>query len=252
MRTSQLLRSLRGVVCCRFWVRRTSAGPRPWADWGIPGELPHPDRPWLFLQWSHGTSPPAARRPRRPRPAPTPPHDPPDRPRCCRPAATRTCPTRWLAEAVGSYADTAPIEVAEHLSPYVMAHSPVPGRRCHADPATGTTPSPPRPSPTPPTRRPGWTGLDDLADVAHLAARRPPTPGRARRSRPRPRVRSRQRHPSGARRRPWWMTHRSPGRRGRRGPARSTRAWTRRTTPTPPDRPDPPRRRDPPWPARPG
>jgi hypothetical protein len=35
-------------------------------------------------------------------------------------------PAGLVAEAVGSYADTAPIEVAEHLSPYVMAHSAVP------------------------------------------------------------------------------------------------------------------------------
>jgi hypothetical protein len=35
-------------------------------------------------------------------------------------------PDSLVAEAVGSYADTAPIEVAEHLSPYVMAHSPIP------------------------------------------------------------------------------------------------------------------------------
>lgn len=35
-------------------------------------------------------------------------------------------PDSLVAEAVGSYADTAPIEVAEHLSTYVMANSPVP------------------------------------------------------------------------------------------------------------------------------
>jgi hypothetical protein len=35
-------------------------------------------------------------------------------------------PEGLVAEAVVSYADTAPIEVAEHLAPYVMAHSPVP------------------------------------------------------------------------------------------------------------------------------
>jgi hypothetical protein len=35
-------------------------------------------------------------------------------------------PAGLVAEAVGSYADNAPIEVAEHLSPYVMAHSAVP------------------------------------------------------------------------------------------------------------------------------
>jgi hypothetical protein len=35
-------------------------------------------------------------------------------------------PVELVAEAVGSFADTSPIEVAEHLSPYVMANSPVP------------------------------------------------------------------------------------------------------------------------------
>ncbi len=35
-------------------------------------------------------------------------------------------PDGLVAEAVVNYADTAPIEVAEHLQPYVMAHSPVP------------------------------------------------------------------------------------------------------------------------------
>jgi hypothetical protein len=36
-------------------------------------------------------------------------------------------PDALVAEAVVSYADTAPIEVAEHLSTFVRAHSPVPG-----------------------------------------------------------------------------------------------------------------------------
>jgi hypothetical protein len=35
-------------------------------------------------------------------------------------------PDGLVAEAVVNYADTAPIEVAQHLAPYVMAHSPVP------------------------------------------------------------------------------------------------------------------------------
>jgi hypothetical protein len=35
-------------------------------------------------------------------------------------------PGGLVAEAVGNYADTAPIEVAQHLAPYVMAHSAVP------------------------------------------------------------------------------------------------------------------------------
>jgi hypothetical protein len=34
-------------------------------------------------------------------------------------------PDGLVAEAVVSYADTAPVEVAEHLAPYVMAHSAV-------------------------------------------------------------------------------------------------------------------------------
>jgi hypothetical protein len=36
-------------------------------------------------------------------------------------------PGHLVAEAIGNYADTAPVEVAEHLSPYVMTHSAVPG-----------------------------------------------------------------------------------------------------------------------------
>ncbi len=35
-------------------------------------------------------------------------------------------PADLVAEAVVSYADTAPVEVAEHLAPYVTAHSAVP------------------------------------------------------------------------------------------------------------------------------
>ena len=35
-------------------------------------------------------------------------------------------PDDLVAEAIVSYADTAPAEVAEHLAPFVMAHSPVP------------------------------------------------------------------------------------------------------------------------------
>jgi hypothetical protein len=35
-------------------------------------------------------------------------------------------PEGLLAEAIVSYADTAPVEVAEHLAPFVVAHSPVP------------------------------------------------------------------------------------------------------------------------------
>src|SRR5690606_18249994 len=35
-------------------------------------------------------------------------------------------PDGLVAEAVVNYADTAPMEVAEHLAPFVRAHSPVP------------------------------------------------------------------------------------------------------------------------------
>lgn len=46
-------------------------------------------------------------------------------------------PDELVAEAVVNFADTAPIEVAEHLSEYVMAHSPVPS----GDPAAEVDPS---------------------------------------------------------------------------------------------------------------
>jgi hypothetical protein len=35
-------------------------------------------------------------------------------------------PEQLVSEAIVNYADTAPAEVAEHLAPFVMAHSPVP------------------------------------------------------------------------------------------------------------------------------
>ena len=44
-------------------------------------------------------------------------------------------PDGLVAEAVVSYADTAPIEVAEHLAPFVMANSPVPLAHADADTA---------------------------------------------------------------------------------------------------------------------
>src|SRR5688500_714446 len=44
-------------------------------------------------------------------------------------------PDALVAEAVTSYADTAPLEVAEHLSPYVMANSAVPGVGGEVDPS---------------------------------------------------------------------------------------------------------------------
>src|ERR687890_805827 len=45
-------------------------------------------------------------------------------------------PDDLVAEAVVSFADTAPAEVAEHLAPYVMTHSAV-----GADPVAGDEPS---------------------------------------------------------------------------------------------------------------
>jgi hypothetical protein len=45
-------------------------------------------------------------------------------------------PDTLVAEAVTSYADTAPVEVAEHLSRYVMANSAVPGVGTEVDPSS--------------------------------------------------------------------------------------------------------------------
>src|SRR5688572_14405018 len=45
-------------------------------------------------------------------------------------------PDTLVAEAVTSYADTAPVEVAEHLSQYVMANSAVPGLGTEIDPSS--------------------------------------------------------------------------------------------------------------------
>jgi hypothetical protein len=44
-------------------------------------------------------------------------------------------PSDLVAEAVVSYADTAPPEVAEHLAPYVLEHSSVPREQMGAEPA---------------------------------------------------------------------------------------------------------------------
>jgi hypothetical protein len=74
-------------------------------------------------------------------------------------------PDHLVAEAVVSYADTAPVEVAEHLAPYVTAHSAV-----GADPVAGDEPPA------------GWLELlgtapdvagDEPADIDDLA----PAPG---------------------------------------------------------------------------
>lgn len=73
-------------------------------------------------------------------------------------------PDDLVAEAVVSYADTAPVEVAEHLAPYVTAHSVV-----GADPEAGDEPAA------------GWLDLlgtapdvagDDAADLDGLAPER--------------------------------------------------------------------------------
>ena len=42
-------------------------------------------------------------------------------------------PEQLVAEAVVSYADTAPVEVAEALAPYVSGHGPVPVPEAHGD-----------------------------------------------------------------------------------------------------------------------
>src|SRR5215218_5765290 len=42
-------------------------------------------------------------------------------------------PDGLVAEAVVNFADTAPLAVAEHLAPFVMAHSPVPQRAPELD-----------------------------------------------------------------------------------------------------------------------
>jgi hypothetical protein len=72
-------------------------------------------------------------------------------------------PDHLVAEAVVSYADTAPAEVAEHLAPYVMTHSAV-----GTDPVAGDEPPA------------GWLDLlgsapagdlDDLDDLAPVSER---------------------------------------------------------------------------------
>jgi hypothetical protein len=49
-------------------------------------------------------------------------------------------PSQLVGEAIVNYADTAPPEIAEHLAPFVMAHSPIPvedGPTAGADPTDG-------------------------------------------------------------------------------------------------------------------
>jgi hypothetical protein len=48
-------------------------------------------------------------------------------------------PDALVAEAVTSFADTAPLEVAEHLAPYVMANSAVPGVAGEVEPGAWLT-----------------------------------------------------------------------------------------------------------------
>ena len=97
---------------------------------------------------AHGSSAPPARRLRRPG------RDAGRRRRAgrvLRASGHADLPDGLVAEAVVSYADTAPIEVAEHLSPFVMANSPVPR----------TDAAPRRP-------RAGSTLLASAADVGEL------------------------------------------------------------------------------------
>ena len=45
----------------------------------------------------------------------------------------QSLPPDLVAEAITNYADTAPLEVAQHLAPFVMAHSAVPGAAAAAN-----------------------------------------------------------------------------------------------------------------------
>ena len=89
-------------------------------------------------------------------------------------------PDHLVAEAVISYADTAPVEVAEHLAPYVTAHSvvgaDVPGDEPPADwlDLLGTAPADAGPADEPadiddlgplPDGFDGFDGFDDVADL---------------------------------------------------------------------------------------
>jgi len=70
-------------------------------------------------------------------------------------------PDHLVAEAVTSYADTAPVEVAEHLSPYVMANSAVPGVDTEVDPASWLEALATAPEVDDATVDPADAGLDD-------------------------------------------------------------------------------------------
>lgn len=58
-------------------------------------------------------------------------------------------PADLVAEAVVSYADTAPVEVAEHLAPYVTAHSAVPTGEAPEQDWYGLLATAPDPDPAP-------------------------------------------------------------------------------------------------------
>ena len=154
---------------------------------GSPGDLPHPNRPWLFLQWSHGTQPARCETSSPTSSAPTAGTDPTGPAAVLRANGHPDLPDDLVAEAVGSYADTAPIEVAEHLSPYVMAHSPVPQPdAADVDPADwfDAVTTAPVPDGRPVDRLDGLdrTWLDDGAAARPRRVRR--RPGRASTIRP--------------------------------------------------------------------
>jgi hypothetical protein len=70
-------------------------------------------------------------------------------------------PDTLVAEAVTSYADTAPVEVAEHLSQYVMSNSAVPGIGADVDPSSWLEALAGAPELLESTVDPAAAGLDD-------------------------------------------------------------------------------------------
>jgi hypothetical protein len=70
-------------------------------------------------------------------------------------------PDTLVAEAVTSYADTAPLEVAEHLSQYVMANSAVPGVEAEVDPSSWLVALSGAPETLAATVDPAAAGLDE-------------------------------------------------------------------------------------------
>jgi hypothetical protein len=89
-------------------------------------------------------------------------------------------PPDLVAEAVVSYADTAPVEVAEHLAPYVTAHSAVPtGEPPPEDWFTllSTSPTePPQDLDPDPTPDPEATLADDPGPTLDFGTGAPTTP----------------------------------------------------------------------------